>query len=141
MAEQSQRDEERKSQLIAELERSRAGLARDMRGVRQGLDVGSHVKHAILRQKTLWFTGAAVTGWLLSRIPGRLKEPKEKPQTLLSRFMPEPKEAKRSGWLLALLGLAGTLLKPAVTSFLTHKLTEFATRDHQPEPPRRASRY
>jgi|GEM_PF-799581 len=126
MVEQSERDEERKARLIAELERSRSGLARDLRGMRRSLDVGAHLKSAILRQKTLWFTGAAVTGWLLTRLPGRRKKQEAEPKP--SRWMPKAKESSKGGWILTLLGLAGTLLKPAITSYLSQKIEEMSLR-------------
>jgi hypothetical protein len=134
--------EDRKFALSVELERSRAQLAREMRGVRSGLDVSKHVKQAVLRQKTLWFAGAAIAGWLVTRLPGRGKKEKAEPQPqpLLSRLMPQPKQSARGGWALALLGLLGTLLKPALTSFLSQKVAELTTRDQQTEPPRRHAR-
>ena len=137
-------DEDRKFQLIAELERSRAQLTREIRGVRSGLDVGKHVKQAVLRQKTLWFAGAAIAGWLVTRLPGpRKREKKENGahQPLMSRLMPQPKQSARGGWTLAFLGLLGTLLKPALTSFLSQKFAELATRDQQSEPRRRHARH
>lgn len=140
MAEQPQRDEDRKSRLIAELERSRTGLAHGLHGVRGSLDVGAHLRRSVLRQKTLWFSGAAMTGWLLTRLP-RLPFRKKKESKadggagmhLLARWLPKPKESARGGWLLATLGLAGTLLKPALTAFLSRKLADFAGRNHEPE--------
>jgi len=151
MAEQPQRNDDRKARLIAELERSRAGLARDMRGVRHHLDVGAHLKRAILRQKTAWLAGAAVTGWLVTRLPGRKKKAKaaetaaateaRQAKSFFARFMPQPKQTERSGWLLAVLGLLGTLVKPMLTSYLTQKVSDLASRHQQPAPPRRPPRY
>jgi len=122
MAEQSQAD--RKSQLIAELERSRSDLARDLRGVRHGLDVGAHLRHAFVRQKAAWLGGAALTGWLLSRLPSRRKAVPRGDKPLAG--MPKPKQSERGGLLLAALGVAGTILKPAITALATRKIKEFA---------------
>ena len=128
MAEQPQRD--RKSQLIAELERSRAELARSGRGVRRDLDVGAHLKHSILRQKTAWLTGAAVTGWALARLPGifRKKKARQESEAPAARQIRQ-KEKERGGLLLAALSLAGTLLKPAITAFVSRKIADLASKN------------
>ncbi len=127
MAEQSKAD--RKSQLIAELERSRSEWARSIRGVRHDLDVGAHLKHAFVRQKTAWLTGAAITGWVLAKLPSRKKTPKA-----ASARASKLKDKERGGLLLTVLSLAVTLLRPAATAFASRKIAEFASRNgHEPK--------
>ena len=126
MAQQSQAD--RKSQLIADLERSRAVLGSSLGGVRQDLDVGSHLKHAFARQKTVWLTGAVITGWIISRIPARKKTASSKSSGKMS-VGKEIKEAERTGIWLVLLSFLGTLIKPAVTAFVSRKITQYVEKN------------
>lgn len=134
MAEQSQAD--RKSQLIAELERSRSEFAHGVRGLRQDMDVGAHLKHAFVRQKAAWLTGAAITGWLLAKLPTRRK--KAKPAAIRP---PKPSESERGGILLMLLNMLIPLAKPAVTAFATKKVQEFVSRNgREPKDQRFAKR-
>lgn len=137
MAQQSQAD--RKSQLIADLERSRTELGRSLSGVRQDLDVGSHLKHAFARQKTAWLAGAVIAGWILSRIPARKKSaPKSSVKTSPRT---ELKETERAGIWLALLSLLGTLIKPAVTAFVSRKIAQYVENNQDDSsPPRNARR-
>jgi len=122
MAEQSQAD--RKSQLIAELERSRSEFAHGVRGLRQDMDVGAHLKHAFVRQKAVWLGGAAIMGWLLAKLPSRKKKVKVAPIRSA-----KVTEAERGGILLTVLNLLVPLLKPAVMAFATKKVQEFASRN------------
>lgn len=129
MAEQSTAN--RKAQLIAELEQARVGLGLNARSLRGDLDVGTHLKQAFLQRKGLWIGGAAITGWLLTKLPSRKKQ--KPPKYIYAKN----KEAERSGLILTAMGLAGTLLRPIITSYATQKITELASRkdfgsiDHQ----------
>lgn len=114
MAEQSAR----KAQLIAELEQARAGLAENARGLKGSMNVGSHIKHAIVQQKALWLGGAVISGWLLTKLPGRKKQ--KAPKYIYAKA----KEPDRKSFLMAALGLAATVARPALTRFATRKLTD-----------------
>jgi len=121
---------ERKSELIARLARSRRELDSSLEAVRHDLDVGQRLRHSIKEQKTLWLTGAAVSGWLLARLPGgrRRKESsgKRKEHAREVRFT-EPGAAK-GGLLLALLSFAATVLKPVITRYATGLVSEWMER-------------
>ena len=112
----------RKAQLIAEIERSRADLAVNLRGVRSDISVGSRIKRGFSKQKTVWLAGAAVAGWLLTRIPARKKAAAPAVSEVASKHT---KENERKGIALALLSVAVTLLKPAATAFAQKKIAEF----------------
>jgi len=121
------RGADRKAELLRELEWSRAELARNYRRTRNDLDVVAHVKESIVHKKTAWFAGAAITGWILSRLPRRRKSeaaPKELHKK--GRF----KEVERTGLLLTVLGFLFNLLKPALTRLATQKITEMSTRNN-----------
>jgi len=131
MAQQFQAD--RKSQLISALERSRAELGWGVSSVRQDLNISSHLRDSFLRQKTIWLSGAAITGWILSRLPAR-KKTVIKNSSGKSFGKNELKEVERTGIWLALLSILGSILKPAVTKFVSAKLTQYVEQ-HQHESP------
>jgi hypothetical protein len=111
----------RKAQLIAQLSKERSELAHAVKSLRQDLDVSSHLKHSFFQQKAFWLAGAGITGWVLSRLPSRKKPATEMVNGTISRG----KEGSRGAWVISLLGMLLPLIKPAVTAFLTQKLTEF----------------
>ncbi|HWL54789.1 MAG TPA: hypothetical protein VNQ90_20270 [Chthoniobacteraceae bacterium] len=123
-------EEDRKAALVARLERSRREISRNVDGVRHDLDVRTQLRSSVVRQKGFWLSGAAVAGWLLAGWPRRRKA------------LPAPSRKKEvsarrgGGFLLALFGLIGSIIKPAVTSFLTRKLRELASGEDS-----RAHRY
>ncbi len=137
MAEQSPHD--RKSQLIAELERSRSEIGLSVRSLRRDLDVGAHLREAFVKRKAVWLSGAAITGWLISRIPPR-KVKLAPPSPEEKRGATTWKDIQR-GFFLAVLSFLGTLVRPALTAFASHKLTEYVTRNgHAAAPPPYARR-
>ena len=128
MAEQTQvrRGADRKAELISELEWSRAELARNFIKARSELNPVTYLKESIVHQKAAWFTGAAITGWVLSRLRGR-KKPKD--SSMLpkgSRF----KETERAGILFTILTLIFNVFKPAITALATRKITELSARNN-----------
>ncbi len=128
--------EERKSQLIAELARSRAGMSQQARRLEHDLDVPARLKESVVRQKGIWLTGAAALGWLLAGWPRR------KPKALGSPSKAEARHAaahattenrRRGGWLLALLSVVGTMIRPAVTAFVSRRLSDWVSRQEESE--------
>ena len=123
----------RKAELIAELERSRRELAGNIRGIRRDVSVGTHLKVAFARRKTAFLVGAALVGWVLSRLPSR-KARRTAAPTVAST---QDKENPKSAFWFTLLTFAITVMKPALTAIASRKLTEFATRDQSEGRPRR----
>jgi hypothetical protein len=120
---------DRKSQLIAELERSRAELDRSLRGVRYDLKVGPHLQHAFLRHKGVWLAGAALAGWLISRLPARKKAMPNNSGARHQNSANRPKEPERAGVVLAVLSVLGAVLKPAVTAFASKQIAELVKKN------------
>lgn len=112
----------RKAQLQAELERARAELSREMRGVRGDLDVQSRVRETFVHHKAIWMTGAALAGWVLSRLPSRKKK------VYLNGQHPTEKNQLRAGLLASLFKLGTSMIKPAVTAYATRKVSEYVSR-------------
>lgn len=116
-------DDARKAQLIAEMARLRELFSRNLGKIRDDLNVPRKVKHSFNNHKTAWIGGAAVFGWVLSRLPGRKKrtQPEEKSGHKL-------KEAANAGLLFGVAKLLFTAARPAMTALATRKLADFATR-------------
>lgn len=124
---------DRKAQLVAELEQSRQKMVRDFGQLRGDLNVSAHLRAAFFRQKAVWITGAVLGGWLLTKLPGRKRK--------ATAAVAAPAAGKESrGMLWAILGVVATLLKPAVTSFITDRLTEYLAKRQDAAFPREPSR-
>ena len=125
MAEKSQVTRaDRKAELISELAWSRAEMSRDLHDARNDLDLVAHLKHSVVQRKTIWLTGAAVAGWVLSRLPVRRK--KSEPKAL--HVSVSRKSTERNGMLLAILGALFSMFRPVLTSLATRKISELAAR-------------
>lgn len=124
------RSEARKAELVSELEWSRARLSTNLKDTLDDLNVVDHLRHSIVEHKTSWFTGAAVTGGLLSWVFGRKKKPKP------SFFAPPPAVATvkipqntYTGIALAALTFLFNLAKPLLSSMASRKISELAARN------------
>lgn len=130
MVESPKMKRDRKADLIAELEWSRIELAQSVRAVHADLDIPARFKESVVHRKTIWLGGAALAGWVLSRLPGRRK--KSPPS---AAALPAPsgapgwvKEVGQTGFWLAILNALFNLLKPLLTTFATHKINQLASR-------------
>ena len=118
MAEQS------KASLISQLEQARNGVAHSLGGLAHRLDVQARLGESVSKHKTLWFSGAAVAGFLLTRLPLRRKKVK---------VIGEKKMAKNSGFdwhsllLLPLLEVGVAVLKPTIKAFVAKKIADLTT--------------
>jgi hypothetical protein len=126
MAEQSQVTKaDRKAELVSELAWSRAELTRSLLDTRSDLNLVAGIKHSIVHRKTAWFTGAAVTGWILSRLPGR----KKKQPLVKALHISNSRETQgRAAFWLSLLATVANLLKPFLTALASRKINEMAAR-------------
>ena len=111
---------DRKAQLQAEIERARGEVAKELRGLRGDLNVQSRVRDAFIHHKAVWMTGAAVTGWLLSRLPTRKKK------VYLDGH--NGGHQLRAGLLASLVKLGTSMIKPAVTAYATRKISDYVSR-------------
>ena len=111
----------RKAELAAELNAARGELTRAVRDTAEDLNVAAHLKHSIVNRKAAWFTGAAVAGWILSRLPGRRKAKKKEPEAL-------PQNGHTGMWLAAITFLF-KLFQPLLTTVATRKIGQLASRN------------
>ena len=109
-------------QLRQEVAHSRDRLARDLSGLRYELDFPLKFRKSFQRQTVLWITAAVVIGVVFAVMPARTKKRQVKAKT-----RSDPKEGiLGAGLALGALKLAVTLLKPAVTNFISKKMSGYA---------------
>jgi hypothetical protein len=109
-----------KVELAAELERTRARLARNFGALRQDMDVGTHLKHSLAEHKTAYIGGATVLGLLLSKLPARKKK------IYVERKSKEAvKEVEKAGIWIVLLQLIFKAFQPMLTSLVSKQLASY----------------
>ncbi len=126
----------KKDELLAELGRTRASIARDTQAVRRELDFQAKFATAVKKKPWLWFGGAAALGWFLAG-------PKTKTRVVTKVVTPKgekvkPKSTSRSGWKAGRLGLVVSLcrlafpyLRPMISSYATEWLAKAASRGNE----------
>jgi hypothetical protein len=119
MAEQS------KAALIAQLEHARSDVAHSLGGLTQRLDVQARLRKSVSRNKTLWFSGAAMAGFLLTRLPRGRKETRPGRQKPVHRSS----AAEWSALLLVPLLKAGlSVFKPTIAALASKAMADLASR-------------
>lgn len=108
-------------EIRQEIAASRTALRRDFRGLRDELDFAAKARRSVVQNPVAWLGGAALFGYLLSgrkksKVRGRGKIPAGEPVKKLTVL----------GGLLAAARLLFPLARPALTSFATRKLIDFA---------------
>jgi hypothetical protein len=106
-------------QLRQEIAHSRDRLARDLSGLRYELDFPLKFRKSFQRQTVVWITAAVVIGVVFAVMPARSKKLPMKAKT-----GSYPKEGiLGAGLAFGVLRLAVTLLRPAVTNFISKKMS------------------
>ena len=109
-------------ELRQQVAHSRDRLARDLGGLRYELDFPLKFRKSFQRQTVAWITAAVVVGVVFAVMPARTKKLGIKAKT-----RSDPKEGiLGAGLALGALKLAATLLKPAVTNFISKKMSGYA---------------
>jgi hypothetical protein len=112
-------------ELRQEIAHSRDRLGRDLSGLRYELDFPLKFRKSFQRQTVVWITAAVVIGVVFAVMPARTKkiQVSAKPKT-----KSDPKEGiLGAGLALGAVKLAVTLFKPAVMSFISKKMSGYAT--------------
>lgn len=65
--------DQRKADLIRQLDRARSQAAANSRALQDDLQVGDRLKENIERNRGAWISGAVLTGLVISKIPPRTK--------------------------------------------------------------------
>lgn len=113
-------------QLRQEIAHSRDRLARDLGGLRYELDFPLKFRKSFQRQTVVWITAAVVIGIVFAVMPGRTRKVQINTRTK-SRGEEQKKGILGAGLAVGALRLAATLLKPAVTQFISKKVRGYAT--------------
>jgi len=120
MAEKSRRNESI-DELKAEIDRSRAQLARNLRGLRYDLDFPAKFRRSFRKQTVSWITAAAAVGALIALAPMR----KKKIYVDAKNSRKTKKKLVETGFALAVLKIAASLARPVVVEFVKNRLTDF----------------
>lgn len=118
----------RKAELTGQLAVARTRLSAALHELQRDLDVRAHVTSSFRHHKTAWLGGAAVAGWILSRLPARKKKvyvDRKDKQKITSQ--------KEAGLLLVVGKLIFSALRPAITAFATKKIADLAMRGGPPQ--------
>jgi hypothetical protein len=118
-------------QLRQEIAHSRDRLARDLGGLRYELDFPLKFRKSFQRQTVVWITAAVVIGVVFAVMPARTKKVRINTKSK-SRGEEQKKGILGAGLAVGALRLAATLLKPAVTQFISKKVSGYATAAGQP---------
>jgi len=123
MAEKSRKDESL-NQIRQRVDQSREELARDLRGLRQELDIPSKIRRSFRSQTVVWITAAAAVGLVLTLLPARKKKIYVK-----AKGRRNGKETLfETGLLFGGLKIAASLLKPIILGYAVQKAKQFASR-------------
>ncbi len=112
--------------LRQEVAHSRDRLARDLSGLRYELDFPLKFRKSFQRQTVLWITAAVVIGVVFAVMPARTRKVQVNAKTK-SKGEEQKKGILGAGLAFGALKLAATLLKPAVTQFISKKISGYAT--------------
>jgi len=112
-------------ELRQEIAHSRDRLGRDLSGLRYELDFPLKFRKSFQRQTVVWITAAVVIGVVFAVMPARTKK-------IQVSAKPKTKSDHKEGILgaglaLGAVKLAVTLFKPAVMSFISKKMSGYAT--------------
>ena len=130
MAKESGRDQST-GELRVEIARSRERVARDLRGLRYELDFPRKFRRSFRQQTVAWITAIVVVGTLIAVLPVR----KKKVYVDAKSGRKTKRNLLEAGFALGVLKIAASLLKPAITTFVTKKILGY------PRPERSAKKW
>lgn len=117
-----------REQILADLEAARQSVTREARCLQYELDYGAKLRRWISGNPAASLGLATLAGYLLS---GKKRREKRKSSRFERKKEAAAETVKTTGWLALLAGVARfllPLLKPAILSFATRKLSDFAGR-------------
>jgi len=113
-------------QLRQEIAHSRDRLARDLGGLRYELDFPLKFRKSFQRQTVVWVTAAVVLGVVVAVMPARGRKVRANAKAK-SKAGSQNEGILGAGLALGVLKIAATLLRPAVTQFISRKVKGYAT--------------
>lgn len=116
------------NELRAEIDRSRELVERDLRDLRDELDIPRRIRNSFRRQTGLWIAAVAVVGVLVAVQVTRKK--KIYVETKSGGNSKSQKKLLEAGFALGLVRLAVTLFRPMIVGFVTKKIGDYAGGAH-----------
>ena len=114
-------EDERKSELTAELARARSRIGANLGALRRDLDFPARVKGAVMKHPAAWVGGATLFGALLAKLPRRRK------QTAVQHDGVDAKVigAGKTGLLVGALKIAFDLSRPALAKWAGQRVADY----------------
>jgi len=115
-----------KDQILEELRRSRAAIARDAAAVANEINLASKLKKSVRTRPVAWLGGAAALGWILAGPKTRVVT-----KTGKGKSSDRPEKSRPAGFwglLLGLFKIAIPLARPALTAYAARRLGEMAEK-------------
>jgi len=113
-------EDERKTELIAALARSRSQITGNVRLLRHDLDFAARARRSFARNPAVWIGGTVVLGLVVSR----LLWPKRKPAVTRKTKEPEIEKVEKAGLVLGALKIAFDIARPILIPWATRLFTE-----------------
>jgi hypothetical protein len=108
---------------------SRGAMSIDGEALRHDLDIGARLKRSVSGNGVAWFAGAAVAGFLLSRISPTHRKVEVKAPKLRSDA---PREAGKAAFAVTLLKFALDLAKPPLMRWVKNNMVDRASGSQGP---------
>ena len=119
--------EQDKRAIVAELAAARARLSATGEALRRTLDVPSRAQESFKRHRPAWLSGAAIAGFVLSKIPSR------KRTVFVERATGQVLGAAgKFGAIFSAAKFAFTFAKPLISELAGGSLGEILKRFHRP---------
>jgi hypothetical protein len=129
-------EDARKTELIAELAHTRAQISESVHHLGHDLDFRTRARRAFARHPAIWIGIALLLGLFVSRLPFRRKKAAAAPRRKKD-VEPVVEKAGIAGLALAGLKMAFDLARPALTAWVTRRVTEHFDPSRNPEYTRR----
>jgi hypothetical protein len=126
MAEKSGRNKSI-NELTAEIARSRERLGRDLCGLRHELDFSAKFRRSFREQTVSWISVATAVGTLIALAPMR----KKKIYVDAKSSREAKKKLAKTGFALAALKIAASLVRPVIVEFAKNRLTDFGRQSRR----------
>ena len=114
-------EDERKSELTAELAHARRRMGANLGALRRDLDFPARAKSAVMKHPAAWIGGATLLGILLSKLPARTKKSAVQRDGVEAKMV----SAGKTGLLLGALKIAFDLSRPALAKWAGQRVSAY----------------